>query len=287
MFRAMPPPPRKRAFGKNPNPRRPKPAQGLRTPPEQGWDPVAKWYDRLVGETGSDYHRNVILPAALRLIQLERGESAVDICCGQGVLIKPLLDAGAAQITAIDASPQLIRAARQRHPDQPAVSWFTADACEPGEWNETQHDVAASIMAVHDVADAEALCRQAARALKVGGRMVMIAMHPCFRLPRHSHWGWDQDQKVQFRRMDRYSSPTLIEIATHPGQGGTSSHTQFYHRPLADLLNAIGNAGMAVTHCEELCSHRRSQGGGAFSKAEHRAAEEFPLFIALRAVRQS
>jgi hypothetical protein len=39
-----------------------------------------------------------------------------------------------------------------------------------------------------------------------------------------------------------------------------------------------------VTACEELYSHRRSQGGGAFSKAEHKAAEEFPMFIAFRCV---
>jgi hypothetical protein len=47
----------------------------------------------------------------------------------------------------------------------------------------------------------------------------------------------------------------------------------------------MGAGGLAVTACEELHSHRRSQGSGPFSKAEHKAAEEFPLFIALKAVR--
>ena len=32
---------------------------------EKGWDQVAKWYDQLVGDEGSDYHKNIIVPAIL------------------------------------------------------------------------------------------------------------------------------------------------------------------------------------------------------------------------------
>jgi hypothetical protein len=109
-------------------------------------------------------------------------------------------------------------------------------------------------------------------------------MHPCFRIPRKSHWGWDADQKIQFRRLDSYATPLEIPIATHPGRD-TGESTIFHHRPLAELLNAIGAAGLGVTACEELLSHRRSQGNGPFSKAEHAAAGEFPLFMALRAAK--
>jgi hypothetical protein len=52
------------------------------------------------------------------------------------------------------------------------------------------------------------------------------------------------------------------------------------------LLTAMGTGGLAVTACEELYSHRRSQGSGPFSKAEHRAAEEIPVFIALKALKR-
>jgi hypothetical protein len=47
----------------------------------------------------------------------------------------------------------------------------------------------------------------------------------------------------------------------------------------------MGQGGLAVVACEELYSHRRSQASGPFSKAEHAAAEEFPMFIALKALR--
>lgn len=245
---------------------------------------MAAWYDKLVGESGSDYHQNVILPAALRILDPQPGESVIDVCCGQGVLIKPLLEAKIGKFTGVDASPRLIDAAKARHGANPAVSLIVADACQPGRWADASNDAATCIMAVHDVPDIVALFSNVARALKPGGRAVMVFMHPCFRIPKKSHWGWDADQKIQYRRLDSYGKPLEIPITTHPGKG-TGEQTSFYHRPLADLLTALGKGGLGVTACEELYSHRRSQASGPFSKAEHAAAEEFPMFIALKAVK--
>jgi len=252
---------------------------------EQGWDRVAAWYDKLVGETGSDYHRQIILPAAMKLLALKPGEAVADVCCGQGVLCGPLLEAGAGRVLGVDASPRLIKAAQARFGAERRVKLMVADACAPGDWADGSHDAAACLMAVHDVADPVALFGNLGRSLKPGGRAVVVMMHPCFRIPRQSHWGWDADQKVQFRRLDAYGTAHEIPITTHPGKD-SGEQTRFFHRPLATVLTALGQGGLAVTACEELYSHRRSQ-TGPFSKAEHRAAQEFPLFIALRAVKIS
>jgi SAM-dependent methyltransferase len=253
---------------------------------DRGWDQVAAWYDKLVGESGSDYHRNVILPAALRLLDPKAGESVIDICCGQGVLAGPLLEAGAARYTGVDASPRLIDAAKSRFGKNPVCLFVVADACRKGAWADGSHDAAVCLMAVHDVPDLAGLCRQMAASLKPDGRAVLVLMHPCFRIPKRSHWGFDNDQKIQFRRLDAYGSPEPIPVTTHPGRrDGTA--TTFYHRPLADVITALGRAGLAITGCEELYSHRRSQGSGPFSRAEHKAAAEFPLFLALKAVKQT
>lgn len=252
---------------------------------DTGWDPVATWYDKLVGESGSDYHRNVILPAALRLLNCQPGERVIDLCCGQGVLIKPLVETGIAHFLGVDASPRLIDMAKARHGSEPRASFITADVCQPGTWADESYDAAACLMAVHDVPDARALFANIARSLKPGGRSVIVMMHPCFRIPKHTHWGWDADQKIQFRRIDRYGTPLEIGITTHPGKQG-DDQTNFYHRPLSDILNAISCSGLSLSSCEELFSHRRSQSNGPFSKAEHRAAVEIPLFLAIKSVKR-
>lgn len=279
----MPQSPR-RPFNNNRGPGNNRPPAKKAAAKDRGWDAVAAWYDKLVGESGSDYHRNVILPAAMQILDPKPGEAIADVCCGQGVLIGPLLEAGVAKVTAVDASPRLIESARNRFGKDPRVSLVIADACQSGPWADGKHDAATCIMAVHDVPDAVGLFSSIADALKPGGRVVMIFMHPCFRIPRKSHWGWDADQKIQYRRVDSYGSSLEIPITTHPGKG-SGEQTVFHHRSLSELLNAVGGGGLAVTGCEELYTHRRSQGTGPFSKAEHFAAEEFPLFMVLMAVK--
>src|SRR5687767_5796177 len=51
------------------------PASGPRT--DWGGPEVAEWYDRLVGEEGSEYHREVVLPGVTLLLALRPGERAV------------------------------------------------------------------------------------------------------------------------------------------------------------------------------------------------------------------
>ena len=276
---------KKRPYQKKTGYRRPagRPAPG-RQPARKGWDPVAAWYDQLVGKHGSDYHQHVVLPAAMRLLGDIHGKRVLDLCCGQGVLVPLLLDSGAASVVGVDASPRLIESARTRFQSEPRVEMTVADACVPGDWADGSFDLAASLMAVHDVPDLPGKCRNVAAALKPGGRFVAIFMHPCFRIPRQTHWGWDEGRKLQYRRIDRYGVDLEIPIQTHPGKGGGET-TAFYHRPLAEVLNAFGESGLAITGTEELYSHRRSQAGGSRSKGEHRAAREFPMFLAVAAVR--
>jgi SAM-dependent methyltransferase len=251
-------------------------------PKSGSWDQVATWYDKLVGDDGSDYHQHVILPATMRLLNAQPNERVLDLCCGQGVLSRLLLEQKVGEVVGVDASPKLIEAARKRTP-HPKAKFLIADVCLHSGWADGRFDAAACLMAVHDVPDVAKLFAHLSQALRPGGRAVIIFMHPCFRIPRQSHWGWDADKKIQYRRLDRYGVPLDIPIATHPGRP-TGEQTWFHHRPLSAYLNAIGTAGLAVTGCEELYSHRRSQ-PGSHSRGEHRAAEEFPVFIALTAIK--
>src|SRR5436305_13803297 len=81
------------------------------------WDKVADWYDQLVGESGSEYHRQVVLPGVLRMLSLQPGEKAIDIACGQGVLCRILHERGV-EMTGVHAATELIDAARQRGPTE-------------------------------------------------------------------------------------------------------------------------------------------------------------------------
>jgi 2-polyprenyl-3-methyl-5-hydroxy-6-metoxy-1,4-benzoquinol methylase len=73
---------------------------------------VAEWYDQLVGAEGSEYHREVVHPGVLRLIAPTPDMHVLDVACGQGALCR-LLATRAGEVTGVDASRELIAAARQ------------------------------------------------------------------------------------------------------------------------------------------------------------------------------
>jgi ubiquinone/menaquinone biosynthesis C-methylase UbiE len=266
-------------------PRPPRKTRPSRLPPATSgsWDQVAAWYDKLVGDEGSDYHRHVILPAALRLLNPQPGQRILDLCCGQGVLARRLLELKVDHVLGVDASPKLIAAAQARGSQDPRVRYVVRDARRLDRLADGTFDAAALIMAVQDLEEFPPVAVEMARALHPQGRAVLIMMHPCFRIPRQSEWGWDEAKRMQYRRIDRYATPMSIPIATHPGRA-PGQQTLFYHRPLADYLNALGRAGLAVVECEELLTHRQSQPGG-HSRGENRAAQEFPIFLALKAIK--
>lgn len=251
-------------------------------PTNTSWEHVADWYDRLVGDEGSDYHRNVVLPAAIEMLAPKPGQRLLDLCCGTGVLCRRLAELGLAEVVGVDTSPAMIQAAKTRAAAA-NLRYMQADARDLGTLADGSFDLAACLMAVHDVDDVQAMLRSLAASLKPGGHAVLIMMHPCFRIPRQSSWGWDDKLKTQYRRLDRYITPLSVPIATHPGSN-PSQHTTFFHRPLSAYLTALGRAGLATVECRELVSHRTSEPGGR-SRAENRARREFPVFLAIKAVK--
>jgi ubiquinone/menaquinone biosynthesis C-methylase UbiE len=244
------------------------------------WGDVADWYDQLVGESGSEYHREVVLPGVVRLLTLHPGEAAIDIACGQGVLCRILAERGV-EVTGVDAARELIDAARQRGPA--AIRYEIGDARELGLLPPARFDAAACILAIQNIHPLQGVFAGVARLLRPAGRFVIVMMHPCFRGPRESSWGWDQAKKVQYRRVDRYLLPRKSPIVTHPGSKAASGYTWTFHKPIEAYVKALRQAGLLIDAIEEWPSHKTSQPGPR-AAAENTARKEIPLFMAIRAI---
>jgi ubiquinone/menaquinone biosynthesis C-methylase UbiE len=244
---------------------------------------VADWYDQLVGEAGSEYHREVVLPGVLRLLALRAGERAVDVACGQGVLCRILHDRGV-NVTGIDAAAELIRAARERGPA--GIDYRVGDARALDALPAGGFDAASCVLAIQNIHPVQPVFAGAARLLKAGGRLVLVMMHPCFRGPKETSWGWDEQRKVQYRRVDRYLLPRKTPIVTHPGKD-PGQYTWTFHKPIETYVKSLRNAGLLVDAIEEWPSHKTSTGSGPRPAAENAARKEIPMFMAVRAVKVS
>lgn len=277
----------------NPKPLRPRPGEpaqaeqpavDLEGPPTE-WSKVAQWYDELVGEEGSEYHRQVVLPGALRLLGVQADDHVVDIACGQGVLCRMLARQGIFT-TGVDASADLIRLARDRNAQVTEgtikPTYHVHDVRDLSFLPENTFTAAACLLAIQNIHPIAPVFAAAARVLKPMGRFVVVMMHPAFRGPKETHWGWDEKQKVQYRRVDRYLLPRKVPIVTHPGKG--ADYTWTFHKPIESYVKAARTAGLLVDALEEWPSHKTSTSGPR-APAENTARKEIPLFLALRTVK--
>jgi ubiquinone/menaquinone biosynthesis C-methylase UbiE len=244
------------------------------------WSEVADWYDQLVGESGSEFHREVILPGTLRLLSPAAGEAIIDVACGQGVLCRALQKRGA-EVTGVDAADQLIKTARERGPTN--IHYHVADATDLSFLPEGRFDSAACVLAIQNIQSLSELCKSVARVLKPNGKWVIVMMHPAFRGAKETSWGWDQAAKTQYRRVDRYLTPRKSPIVTHPG-AKPDQYTWTFHRPISAYVKALRQAGLLVDAMEEWGSHKVSTSGPR-AAAENLARKEIPMFLAVRGVK--
>jgi SAM-dependent methyltransferase len=303
--RPRPPHPPKHKRPPAPGAAGPKPANVQKAVPADTkpthWGDVADWYDALVGDDGSEYHQHVVIPGVLRLLGIQREKAdapltILDLACGQGVLSRKLAAAGCT-VVGLDAAAPLIAAARRRNDaERLPIRYDVADATrllvdgnrlaaglEPGTF-----DAITLVLAIQNMTPLSPVWQACKAALKPGGSLILVMMHPCFRVPRKSDWAWQDAGSggvgAQGRVVYEYLSSTKVEIQTHPGlaaHGKDASTTPHFHRPLQAYVNTLGNAGLLVDHLEEWVSHKTSQPGPK-KAALDRARKEIPMFLAVR-----
>jgi ubiquinone/menaquinone biosynthesis C-methylase UbiE len=280
--------PKKRPHGAPNRSARPR-ASGAPTGPTTDWGGVADWYDQLVGEAGSEYHREVVLPGVLRLLAPQPGERMIDVAGGQGVLARLLAGKGV-EVTCVDAARELIAAARERQATAiptasapPPIQYLVGDARDLSFLRAGDFDGAACVLAIQNIHPIQPVCDTVARLLRPWGRFVIVMMHPAFRGPKETAWGWDADKQVQYRRVDRYLLPRKTPIVAHPGKD-PGTYTWTFHKPLEAYARALRNAGLLIDAIEEWPSHKTSTSGPR-AAAENTARKEIPMFLALRGVK--
>lgn len=243
------------------------------------WSPVAKWYSGIVGEGGHYFHEHVILPNLKSLVDPKGGESVLDVGCGQGVYARTLPHN--VEYTGVDVSKDLIQEAKKLTKNVKQV-YYVADATKGLPVPSSSFDHAVCILAIQNMKDGSAMIHNVAATLNQGGDFTIVMNHPSFRIPRQSSWGKDEAQKLEYRRVNRYLTGLEIPINAHPGLSD-SPMTWTYHQPLSYYTKALKAAGMLISDIEEWTSDKVSVGKSA--KGENRARAEFPLFLAIKAVK--
>ena len=211
------------------------------------WEALAGDWDARMGLEGNRFHRELIRPATLRLLEPQPGERILDAACGNGLFAGCLAALGA-QVAAFDYSPQMIARAKERWAQYlDRIQFSVADATDFTQVTAlgggVPFDKAVSNMAVMDISDIAPLLRAVYAMLKPGGVFVFSAEHPCFRTPGN---GFTEDGKGLLT----YS---YIEPQYHAPQAlaDNEKRVHHWHRPLRQLLGICFEAGFALDGLEE------------------------------------
>lgn len=244
------------------------------------WEKESSWYSKATEGRGHYYHEHLVIPNATRLLKLGKNDSLLDLACGGGVLARAIPKS--VPYLGVDVSRSLIENAKMNDRN-PLHSYIEADVTRRLPTDE-RFSRAAIILALQNIKDPEIAIRHASDHLEEGGILVIVLNHPSFRIPRQSSWGIDEQNKMQYRKVNRYFSSLEIPITMHPGKT-ESSVTWSYHLPLSSYTDMLDRNGFVIKRLEEWSSDKVSE--GKKQKMENRARSEFPLFMAIQAIKLS
>jgi len=248
---------------------------------DTSWEKSSKWYNKIVGDEGHYFHQSVIFPKLKKLIDLNDIESVLDLACGQGIFERQINPN--TEYLGIDISKSLIEEAKKKSQNR-NHQFVVSDASKTLSAIENHFDLVTIILALQNIRNFEGVIFNAQRHLKSGGKFVMVLNHPVFRIPRQTSWGFDEDNKTQYRRIDRYMTELDIPIATNPGKFEKSETTWSFHHPISKYSQALFDNGFVIERIEEWISEKKSTGSKA--KMEDRARAEIPMFMTIVAVKK-
>lgn len=243
---------------------------------QTSWQGVSTWYNQAVGEEGLYYHRQVVIPNTLKLLHLKENSTLLDLACGQGVLSRAILPS--VEYYGLDLSKDLIESAISQNKNQ-KHHFKVADITRDLPLTKYNFTHAAIILAIQNIENPVNVFKVAYKHLEPHAKMLIVMNHPCFRIPRQSSWGIDEQNKLEYRRINRYLSPLKIPVQAEPSKGRRSPITWSFHYSLNDYSQALFDAGFGILKLEEWVSDKVSNGKAA--KMENRSRHEFPLFLAL------
>jgi 2-polyprenyl-3-methyl-5-hydroxy-6-metoxy-1,4-benzoquinol methylase len=219
------------------------------------WDQNAAFWDEKMGD-GNDFQRLLVAPASERLLNLQPGETVLEIACGNGVFARRMAQLGV-HVIATDFSEQLLERARARTTEYAdRIEYQFLDATREDQiiaLGKQRFDAAVCNQAIMDMAEIDPLMRGIRQVVKPGGRFVFSLLHPCF-----NHSGiarCAEDATINGEVVTTYSIKVTKYLHSSPQKGvamiGQPVPHYYFDRPLHVLFSACFRAGLVLDGLEE------------------------------------
>lgn len=194
------------------------------------WDDLEEWWS---GELEDDpAYASDVHPILLDLVPHDPGV-AMDLGCGEGqgmrLINGPVFgcDLSLRLLARSDADGRVVRT------DLPDLRWLRGGSL----------DTAFSVYLVDLISDHDRFFSETARVVRQGGSLIVIINHPVYTSPGSAPL-LDESHEVLWRWGTYFAQGSSTEPA---GEG----QVEFFHRPMADLLNSAANSGWMLSRMIE------------------------------------
>jgi ubiquinone/menaquinone biosynthesis C-methylase UbiE len=203
------------------------------------WNENAAFWDKRMGE-GNDFHKLLIEPNQIELLNIKKGDLILDIACGNGQFARRMTEAGA-KVIAIDFSDEFIKIAKAK-PLSYQIDYQAIDVTSTDDLNKLKgytFDSIVCTMALMDIENIEPLIPFLPKILKNNGKFVFSILHPCFNsgentlLHEHNESGGTINDNYYVKVSNYLISQPIKGI----GMVGQPRPQYYFHRPLSEVLS--------------------------------------------------
>lgn len=203
------------------------------------WNTNAAFWDKRMGE-GNDFHKLLIEPNQIELLDINKGDLILDIACGNGQFARKMTELGA-RVTAIDFSDELIKIARAK-PLSDKIDYKVIDVTNMEDLNKlSQHtfDSIVCTMAIMDIENIQPLISFLPKILKNNGKFIFSILHPCFNSGENTllHEINDSEGIINNNYYVKISNYLVSKKYKGIAMTGQPEPQYYFHRPLSEILN--------------------------------------------------
>jgi 2-polyprenyl-3-methyl-5-hydroxy-6-metoxy-1,4-benzoquinol methylase len=135
------------------------------------WNANAEFWDKRMGE-GNFFHKNLIEPTELKMLDIKPGQKILDIACGNGQFARKMAKMGA-KVTATDFSERLIAIAKAKSSKN--IKYNVVDATKTSDLQKLvgiKYDAVVCTMAFMDMENIQTLIKFLPKLIKKNGKFV-------------------------------------------------------------------------------------------------------------------
>lgn len=213
------------------------------------WNANAEFWDKRMGE-GNDFHKTLLEPTQLKMLDIKPGQKILDIACGNGQFAREM----GAKVTATDFSEKFIEIARAKSSKN--IKYEVIDATKPSDLQKlvgTKYDAVACTMAFMDIENIQTFIKFLPKLLKKNGSFVFSIPHPYYNSGEYVLMRERDDAggEVNNRYYVKIRNYLVEKSYLGVGMSGQPKPQYYFHRPLSTILSYFFQNGFVLDAYEE------------------------------------